>query len=897
MSKHDEFRTVVDTLKAASPTISAEQRIGLLRQAVQQHGLSVDEASEILEASGLIIGEKVNYFEILGLSIEDEALESQSETDIATHVDAAHQQRYNASLRAGGRIRPDGRTEEQWRVLLNHARDTLKDPEKRREHIVNLQRTTDDTSLAGEAPPIFKFPNGDEATDIPQLAALMAKNSEDAMNALYRGYLEQSLGRAGEMHFATAARAVVNEFPNDRNLGLNAMVQILQGKMEFQRGSEAQIPKQFGQAMEVQKQNEARTPKQLAHLIDLNWKQAKTLLYNGFIALWFEYTKQPQLANTAKTITSRYGDDQNVGLEMLVQELDPQIGQPELEMSHTHLDFGRVDTETQKTIQFKMKNVGRGFLYGDVQLASEMPGIQLSSSAIRGEAVVTVELDASHFAAKHTHETALIVKANSGNLKVPISCYVDHPIWKSIRRVLISGAVVAMIAFVPRLILSLYLSYLFADNRITHKIEWLGTRLTSTGFITELETAGYLGLLVAIVFVLLCTGGISTYRSLFFKQRILKRRRGRIVFILILLLIFYPVVLFIAGNTFTALDKLFYLGFDAPVVAVWAFWGFVIGAAIQGYREMKIYGQKGFGVLIAITPLLLLALVGAVKIRTDPLTDIKVNTKLAPSGTAIPENMVLIPAGEFEMGGNDSEPNESPVHTVYVDAFYMDRYEVTNAEYVAFLNAMELHAEGKKSAIKCYLDDKRIESVDGDIVGYWVAREYENHPVHGVTWYGAMAYAAWVGKRLPTEAEWEKAARGGLIGMTYPWGDTIQIDKANYNPNVNENVGQTTPIGSYPANGYGLYDMAGNVLEWCLDEYDSDFYANSPDKNPIAGGSITSIIKNFTKVKTKRVLRGGSCFDAPQFMQCASRFYGLPSGNFYRLGFRCVKAVPPSSED
>lgn len=512
MSKHDEFRTVVDTLKAASPTISAEQRIGLLRQAVQQHGLSVDEASEILEASGLIIGEKTNYFEILGLSIEDEVLENQSEADIATRVDAAHQQHYNASLRAGGRIRPDGRTEEQWRVLLNHARDTLKDPEKRREHILNLQRTTDDTSLAGEAPPIFKFPNGDEATDIPQLAALMAKNSEDATNALYRGYLEQSLGRAGEMHFATAARAVVNEFPNDRKLGLNAMVQILQGKMEFQKGSEAQIPKQFGQEMEVQKQNEARTPKQLAHLIDLNWKQAKTLLYNGFIALWFEYTKQPQLASTTKTITSHYGDDQDVGLEMLVQELDPQIGQPELEVSHTHIDFGQIDTETQKTIQLEIKNAGRGFLHGDVQFASEMPGFQLSSSAIRGEAVVLLELDASHLAAKQLHETELIVETNSGRLKVPISCYVDYPIWKSIGRILISGIAVALIVLVPRLIVLLFGGF-----------EWLSTRLTAVGLILhglQLHDQYFYNNVpwqFMAAFASLCIG-IFAYRFFFFKK-------------------------------------------------------------------------------------------------------------------------------------------------------------------------------------------------------------------------------------------------------------------------------------------------------------------------------------------------------------------------------------------
>ena len=424
MSKRDEFVTVVNTLKAASPTITAQQRIGLLQQAVHQYGLPIDEASKILDASGLIVGETKNYFEILRLS---EELQDKSEADIATHVDAAYTQYYNASLRAGGRVRPDGLTEEQWRVLLNEARDTLKDPERRREHVLNLQREKDNGSLEGGPLPIFKFPNGDEATNIPQLADLMAKHSEDATDALYRGYLEQSLGRVGEMHFASAARATVKEFPNNRELGGKAMIQILQGKLEFQEGIETRLPKQFGQKMEVQKPTEASTPKQIALLIDRNWEQAKTLLYNGFIALWFEYTKQPQLAGIAKTITNRYNSDQNVGLEMLIQELNPQIGQPELEVSHTHINFGTLDMETQKTIRFEIKNIGRGFLYGDVQLASEMPGLYLSAPPIRGQTAVPVALDASHLAVKRLHEAELLVSTNGGTLKVPISCYVDYP--------------------------------------------------------------------------------------------------------------------------------------------------------------------------------------------------------------------------------------------------------------------------------------------------------------------------------------------------------------------------------------------------------------------------------------------------------------------------------------
>ena len=467
MSTHDEFVTVVNTLKAASPTISAEQRIGLLRQAVQQHGLSVDEASQILEASGLVIGEKVNYFDILGLSMEE--LQNGSEADSVSQIDAAHQQHYNASLRAGGRVRSDGRTEEQWRVLLNQARDTLKDPKSRHDHSADLQREQDNASLEGHAPPIFKFPNGAEATSIPQLADLMATNSKEATDALYRGYLEQSLGRAGEMHFATAARATAKEFPNDPELGLKAMVEILRGKMAFQEGIETRMPQRLDQKMEVDKQNEAATPKHLARLIDRNWEQAKTLLYTGFMALWFEYTLQPQFAEITQKITTRYRNDQDIGLEMLVQELDPNIGQPELEISHTHIDFGTVDAEAQKTSQLQIKNVGRGFLYGDVKLATELPGFQVSAATIRGAAHLTVALDAKHLAVKRKHEIPLAISTNSGPLlEVPITCYVDYLVSESIRRVLLSGAAVAAIALVTRLII-----FLLEDAG------WLGPHFTT----------------------------------------------------------------------------------------------------------------------------------------------------------------------------------------------------------------------------------------------------------------------------------------------------------------------------------------------------------------------------------------------------------------------------------
>ena len=258
-----------------------------------------------------------------------------------------------------------------------------------------------------------------------------------------------------------------------------------------------------------------------------------------------------------------------------------------------------------------------------------------------------------------------------------------------------------------------------------------------------------------------------------------------------------------------------------------------------------------------------------------------------------PEGMVFIPAGTFQMGSNDfldSFPGEGPVHTVHLDAFFMDEHEVTNLEYKEFL--LE-NPRWQKSRI-----DKRFHS--GYYLKLWSGNNYPsgkaNHPVTYVSWYAAMAYAEWAGKRLPTEAEWEYAARGGVAGKKYPSGkNTISTREANYNFHVED----TTAVGRYAANGYDLYDMAGNVAEWCLDEYDPDFYLVSRNsRNPISGArTIQWILDNFASIPTNsgRVLRGGRYDYQASFLRVAFRGNSRPSAtnSGSGIGFRCARAVTP----
>lgn len=221
---------------------------------------------------------------------------------------------------------------------------------------------------------------------------------------------------------------------------------------------------------------------------------------------------------------------------------------------------------------------------------------------------------------------------------------------------------------------------------------------------------------------------------------------------------------------------------------------------------------------------------------------------------------VYVPAGEFEMGSAMDDPradeDEKPLHRVYLDSFWMDRTEVTN----------EMYAQCTVSGV-CSPPAHSFR---------FLQPEYASHPAIGISWFQAQTYCEWAGRRLPTEAEWEKAAHGADRRI-YPWGNTPPTSELL---NFDQIVDDTTPAGSYP-NGvspYGALDMAGNAWEWVADWYDPEYYARSPAANPTGGSA--GILK---------VLRGGDRNSNPDNIRVTERFWAFPGRNDLD-GFRCAES-------
>ena len=221
---------------------------------------------------------------------------------------------------------------------------------------------------------------------------------------------------------------------------------------------------------------------------------------------------------------------------------------------------------------------------------------------------------------------------------------------------------------------------------------------------------------------------------------------------------------------------------------------------------------------------------------------------------------VYIPSGSFTMGSSLDDPtadeDEKPSHNVLLDSFWIDRTEVTNAMYLRCISVDACAPPARSS--------------------YYEKPEFAQHPAIGISWPQAQDYCNWVERRLPTEAEWEKAARG-TDERIYPWGNDLpSIQHANFNHNLSE----TSDVGNFPegASPYGVLDMAGNAWEWVADSYQPDFYSQSPEKNPITDSPVN-----------RRVLRGGNWDSNADGIRVTNRFWAFPGRNDTD-GFRCAQS-------
>lgn len=336
-----------------------------------------------------------------------------------------------------------------------------------------------------------------------------------------------------------------------------------------------------------------------------------------------------------------------------------------------------------------------------------------------------------------------------------------------------------------------------------------------------------------------------------------------------------------------------------------------LGWDINDHKGLKVVGHEGGGAAwIAYFPsehLSVIVLCNLNGARADEIqygiADFYLNKNESKNSASIENNsskdksMVLISGATFKMGTDspkvpqiaetfkiqkhpDLIQSETPRHTVTLSSFYLDKYEVTNAKFQKFIKK---NPEWTTAKIPKQFNN-------GNYLKDWNGSEFPkdkaDHPVTNISWYAAVAYCQSVEKRLPTEAEWEYADRGGLTDKTFPWGDE-PVDKARANYGSSE-IKTTTPVGSYPANGYGLYDMAGNVWEFTADEWGN--YSDAFQTNPVAGGNLF-LDKSFYNVTTRRVIRGGSFGGAPLNLRVTYRDSHPPGGARDFVGFRCADSA------
>ncbi len=240
--------------------------------------------------------------------------------------------------------------------------------------------------------------------------------------------------------------------------------------------------------------------------------------------------------------------------------------------------------------------------------------------------------------------------------------------------------------------------------------------------------------------------------------------------------------------------------------------------------------------------------------------------------------LIHIPASSFFMGTEGWGPYEAPRHAVHLDDFFLDETLVTNRQFAAFVSATGYVTDAERRGAAHGYNEGTYTLIPGHSWRSHAAEGREEHPVVLVSWNDANAYAQWAGQRLPTEAEWEKAARGGLVDALYPWGDDEADGTQSNFAKAPAAIAPTTPVRQFEPNGYGLYDMVGNTWQWCQDGYEAEFYTHSPYESP--KGPENGDLK---------VRRGGSWNVIQPFrLRCANRGAARIDTAAPNMGFRCA---------
>jgi len=261
--------------------------------------------------------------------------------------------------------------------------------------------------------------------------------------------------------------------------------------------------------------------------------------------------------------------------------------------------------------------------------------------------------------------------------------------------------------------------------------------------------------------------------------------------------------------------------------------------------------------------------------------------------------MVLIPKGSFLMGSEYQDiPSSHPVHKVHLNTYYMDEHLVTNAQFTRFLNDIEMDENDKSSrrswvVLRSDLDVPKQDMLWPTEIGfergkYFAYGGFESYPVMTVSWEAADRYCKWADKRLPTEAQWEKAARGGLKQEKYPWGSSLPTTGVVFDKGWLDNLDPPPlePAKSGMPNKFGLYHMAGMLWEWCSDWFHPGYYQDSPKKDP--PGPENGVLKS---------MRGGAWFNPANHLRIALRNRLVPMAMDETTGFRCVSDGPSTGED